>query len=261
MAILGAVVGDILGAQYEFDRPKDLDWKHVPLISDHGVGYTDDSVMSLAIKKALDEDLDLVETMVEVGREYPFCGYGGRFYYWIHEEDHSPYGSWGNGSAMRVSYVGEFCDDYDEMQAMAAQTAAVSHNHPEGIKGAVVTATCVWMAKHAKSKEEIYDYVLQEYPPQDYPYSIDKDLEYLRKHYKWTEKCCDTVPAAMRCFYESTDYESFIRNVFSFECDSDTFGAIAGGVAEEYYGGFGEIDAEGIVKEYLPKELQDILFR
>lgn len=261
MAILGAVVGDILGAQYEFDRPKDLDWEHVPLISDYGVGYTDDSVMSLAIKKALDEDLDLVETMVEVGREYPFCGYGGRFYYWIHEDDHSPYGSWGNGSAMRVAYVGEFCDDYDEMRALAAQTAAVSHNHPEGIKGAVVTATCIWMAKHGNSKEEIYDYVMQEYPPQDYPYSIDKDLEYLRKHYKWTEKCCDTVPAAMRCFYESTDYESFIRNVFSFECDSDTFGAIAGGVAEEYYGGFGKIDAEGIVREYLPKELQEILFR
>ena len=256
MAILGAVVGDILGAQYEFDRPKDLDWKNVPLISDHGVGYTDDSVMALAIKKALDEEADLVETMVEVGREYPFCGYGGRFYYWVHEEDHNPYGSWGNGSAMRVAYVGEFCEDYDEMQALAAQTAAVSHNHPEGIKGAVVTATCIWMAKHGKSKEEIYGYVLQEYPPEDYPYSIDKDLEYLRKHYKWTEKCCDTVPAAMRCFYESTDYESFIRNVFSFECDSDTFGAIAGGVAEEYYGGFGEIDAEGIAKE-----LQEILFR
>ena len=133
MAILGAVVGDILGAQYEFDRPKDLDWKNVPLISDHGVGYTDDSVMALAIKKALDEGADLVETMVEVGREYPFCGYGGRFYYWIHEEDHSPYGSWGNGSAMRVAYVGEFCENYDEMQALAAQSAAVSVSAPYAI--------------------------------------------------------------------------------------------------------------------------------
>jgi ADP-ribosylglycohydrolase len=260
MAIIGAVLGDILGAQYEFDRPKDLDWKNVPLVSEHGVGFTDDSVMALAIKKALDQNLDLTETMVDVGRRYPFCGYGGRFYYWIHEDEHSPYNSWGNGSAMRVAYVGEFYDDYEQMQKMAAETAAVSHNHPEGIKGAVVTATCIWMAKHGKSKQEIYDYVLQEYPAEQYPFSIDKDLEYLRRHYKWTEKCSDTVPAAMRCFYESANYESFMRNIFSFECDSDTFGAIAGGVAEEFYHGFGDIEAEQIIKMYLTEELKEILF-
>ncbi len=146
LAIKGAVLGDILGAQYEFDRPKDLDWKNVPLFSDQGVGFTDDSVMALAIKKALVEGKDLVETMVSVGREYPFCGYGGRFYNWINGQNHEPYNSWGNGSAMRVSFVGEFYDDYDEMQKMAEATAVVSHNHPEGIKGAVVTATCIWMA-------------------------------------------------------------------------------------------------------------------
>lgn len=259
MAILGAVLGDILGAQYEFDRPWDLDWKRVPLLSDTGAGFTDDSVMALAIKKALDNDLDLVETMVDVGRHYPFCGYGGNFYNWIHGNDHSPYGSWGNGSAMRVAYVGEYYEDYDLMQEMAAKTAAVSHDHPEGIKGAVVTATCIWMAKHGKGKDEIYDYVLQEYPPEQYPFSIDKDMEYLRKYYRWTEKCSDTVPAAMRCFYESCDYESFMRNIYSFECDSDTFGAIAGGVAEEFYHGFGDVDAEGIVKQYLSEELWEIL--
>ena len=259
MAILGAVLGDILGAQYEFDRPWDLDWKHVPLIGKNMVGFTDDSVMALAIKKALDNDLDLVETMVDVGRRYPFCGYGGKFHYWIHGNDHSPYGSWGNGSAMRVAYVGEFFENYNLMQEMAAKTAAVSHDHPEGIKGAVVTATCIWMAKHGKGKEEIYDYVLQEYPPEQYPFSIDKDMEYLRKYYRWTEKCSDTVPAAMRCFFESCDYESFMRNIYSFECDSDTFGAIAGGVAEEFYHGFGDVDGEGIVKQYLSEELWGIL--
>ena len=260
MAILGAVLGDILGSQYEFDRPKDLDWKNVPLIDTDGIGFTDDSVMALAIKKALDEGIDLVDTMVDIGRHYPYCGYGGKFYYWIHDIFHKPYGSWGNGSAMRVAYVGEYYENYDKMQEMAAKTAAVSHDHPEGIKGAVVTATCIWMAKHGESKQEIYDYVLGEYPADIYPFSIDKDLEYLREHYVWTEKCSDTVPAAMRCFYESTDYESFIRNIFSFECDSDTFGAIAGGVAEEFYHGFGNIDAEGIVKKYLSDELKDILF-
>lgn len=260
MAILGAVLGDILGAQYEFHRPKNLDWQNVPLVGKRGVEFTDDTVMTLSIKKALDEDLDLVETMVEIGRHYPRCGFGGRFFHWIFGNDHAPYGSWGNGSAMRVAYVGEFYDDYNTMQEMAAKTAAVSHNHPEGIKGAVVTATCIWMARHGKDKEEIYEYVLGEYPPEQYPFSIDKDMEYLRKHYVWTEKCSDTVPAAMRCFYESTDYESFMRNIFSFECDSDTFGAIAGGVAEEYYRGFGELDAEGIVKEKLDERLRKIMF-
>ena len=259
MAIKGAVLGDILGAQYEFDRPKDLDWKNVPLISDQGVGFTDDSVMSLAIKKALVGGLDLVETMVTVGREYPFCGYGGRFYNWINGDNHEPYNSWGNGSAMRTSFIGEFYDDYDEMQKKAEEVAAVSHNHPEGIKGAVVTATCIWMAKHGKSKQEIYDYVLENYPKADYEYSISYSLDEIRSRYKWNESCQGSVPAAMRCFYESSDYESFLRNVFSLECDSDTFGAITGGVAEEFYGGFGKIDAEGLLKKYLTPELYEIL--
>ena len=163
--------------------------------------------------------------------------------------------------AMRVAFVGEYFDDYEEMQREAARTAEISHNHPEGIKGAVVTATCIWMARYGASKQEIYDYVLKEYPVEKYDFSVDKDMEYLRKHYEWTEKCCDTVPAAMRCFYDSIDYESFIRNIISFECDSDTVGAIAGGVAEEFYKGFGEVDAETIFKKYMPKDLYEILQR
>ena len=162
MAIKGAVLGDILGSQYEFNRPKNLDWQNIPLIIDDKAKFTDDSVMMLAIKKALVEDNDLVETMVDVGQQYPFCGYGAKFFSWINGKKHQPYNSWGNGSAMRVAFVGDFYEDYDEMQAMAAKTAEVSHNHPEGIKGAVVTATCIWMAKRGKSKQEIYDYVLSE---------------------------------------------------------------------------------------------------
>lgn len=261
MAILGSVVGDILGAQYEFHRPKDLDWKNVPLINSHRAGFTDDSVMGLAIKKAIVNNLDLVETMVSLGRKYPDCGYGGRFADWILGNNHKPYNSYGNGSAMRVSFVGEFYEDYEQMQQMAAETAKVSHNHQEGIKGAVVTATCIWLAKHGKDKKEIYDYVLEQYPSEKYNYSIDKDLNYLRKNYKWSLACADSVPVAMRCFYESVDYESFIRNVFSLDCDSDTIAAIAGGVAEEFYHGFGDIDANMIAKIYLTKELYDILIK
>lgn len=261
MSVKGAVLGDILGSQYEFGRPDDLDYANVPLIIDGKASFTDDTVMTLAIKKAILENRDLTEVMVEVGRHYPSCGYGGNFYSWVLGDVHKPYNSWGNGSAMRVAFAGEYYEDFDEMQQMAAATAAVSHNHPEGIKGAVVTATCIYMAKHGKSKQEIYDYVLAEYPTDKYKYSIDKDLNTLRKTYVWTEKCCDTVPAAMRCFYESEDYESFIRNIYSLPCDSDTFGAIAGSVAEEFYGGFGEIDADDILKNYLSDELYEILIR
>ena len=160
MAVKGAVLGDILGSQYEFTRPKDLDWINTPLISDYPLGFTDDTVMTLAIKKALTKGTDIIETMVDVGRKYPHCGYGGTFYRWINGPIHKPYNSWGNGSAMRTSYIGEAFEDYDEMQRIAAEVAAVSHNHPEGIKGAVVTSTCIWMAKHGKSKEEIYNSIL-----------------------------------------------------------------------------------------------------
>lgn len=261
MAIKGAVLGDILGSQYEFNRPKNLDWKNIPLILDGKAKFTDDSVMALAIKKALDESTDLVETMIAVGKRYPFCGYGAKFYWWINGKKHEPYNSWGNGSAMRVAYVGEYYDNYDEMQRMAKVTAAVSHNHPEGIKGSVVTATCIWMAKHDKSKQEIYDYVLSQYPKEEYEYSIAYSLDEIRPRYKWNESCQGSVPVAIRCFYESSDYESFIRNVFSLECDSDTFGAIAGGVAEEFYGGFGSVDAEDIIKKQLDDYLYEILMK
>ena len=259
MAVKGAILGDILGSPYEFKRVRDYDWKTVPLTGNPPARFTDDTVMTLAIKKAILEGRDLTETMVMVGRRYPDCGYGGSFRNWINGNDHTPYRSYGNGSAMRVAFVGEYFDDYNEMQWKAKATAAVSHNHPEGIKGAVVTATCIFMARHGKSKQEIYDYVLSEYPPESYEYSVAYSLEELRPRYKWNETCQGSVPAAMRCFYESTDYESFIRNVLSLNCDTDTFGAIAGGVAEEFYHGFGDLDAEGILEKCLDEYMLEIL--
>ena len=261
MAVKGAVLGDILGSQYEFNRLKKLDWKNVSLVNTTAKGFTDDTVMMMAIKMAIIEEADLVDTMVEVGRKYPYCGYGARFFVWINGRVHRPYNSWGNGSAMRVAFVGEYYENYEEMQEMAKKTAEVSHNHPEGIKGAVVTATCIWMAKHGKSKQEIYDYVAQEYPKSKYEYSIEYSLDEIRPRYKWNESCQGSVPAAMRCFYESTDYESFIRNIYSLKCDSDNFGAIAGGVAEEFFHGFGNVDAEGLLESYLDDYLLAILKR
>ena len=257
MAIKGAILGDILGSTYEFGRPKDLDWVNVPLLDEKTAHFTDDTVMTLAVKKAIIEGRDFTDTMVELGRKYPDRGYGEHFHKWFMENDHMPYNSWGNGSAMRVSFIGEYFEDYDKIQEAAAKSAAVSHDHPEGIKGAVVTATCIWLAKHEKSKQEIFDYVLSNYPKEEYEFSICYRLEELRDRYVWDDSCQGTVPVAMRCFYESNDYESFIRNIYSLECDSDTFGAIAGGVAEEFY--HGSVNADGILKEFLTDDLYEIL--
>lgn len=259
MAIKGAILGDILGSQYELYRPENLDWKNCPLISDYPIGFSDDTVMTLAVKKALVENSNIVDTMVEVGRKYPYCGFGGTFNIWINGSVHEPYNSWGNGSAMRTSFIGEHYNDFDEMQKTAATVAAVSHNHPEGIKGAVVTSTCIWMARHGKTKQDIFNYVLSEYPIEEYQYSIGYSLDAIRPRYEWDVSCPGSVPAAMRCFYESSDYESFIRNVYSLPCDSDTFGAIAGGVAEEFYGGFGNIDADKVLKTYLDDYLYELM--
>lgn len=259
MAVKGAVLGDILGSKYEWWRPKNLDWKNVELFSPDEAIYTDDTVMILAIKKAILNGTGLADTMVEVGRKYLGCGYGEAFYQWLTSDEHRPYNSWGNGSAMRVAFIGEYYEDYCEMQKMAEESAAVTHNHPEGIKGAVVTATCIWMAKHGKTKKEIYEYVLSEYSMEGYPFSIGHSLSEIRADYRFDISCQGSVPVAMRCFYESEDYESFIRNIYSLDCDSDTLGAIAGGVAEEYYHGFGNVDADGIIKYCLSEELLELV--
>lgn len=257
MAVLGAVLGDIAGSQNEFDRPDDLDWKHCEIYTDN-CRFTDDTVMTLAVKKAILTSADLTETMREVGQPYRDCGYGGRFYHWMYTENPKPYNSFGNGSAMRVSFVGEYYDDLEEVEKAAAKTAEVTHNHPEGIKGAVVTAVCIWMARHGKSKEEICGYVLGQYPTGIYEYSIDRNLDDLEQNYRWNETCMGSVPAAMRCFYESDSYESFIRNVFRLHCDSDTLAAIGGAVAEEYYGRVG-FDPEPVLQRYLDETMYGLL--
>lgn len=257
MAVTGAVLGDISGSQFEFNKPHNVDYRHCGLFTENCT-FTDDTVMTLAVKKAITEGLDLTRTMQNLGRYYPDSGYGGKFYKWVFSRYPKPYNSFGNGSAMRVSFVGEYYEDLKDVMAAAKKTAAVSHNHPEGIKGAVVTAVCIWMAKHGKSKQDIYDYVLEQYPAEDYEFGIDKDVGYLEKHYSWDVTCMNSVPAAMRCFYESDSFETFMRNIFRFDCDSDTLGAIGVAVAEEFYHGVG-FDADQILKKYLDQRLYRIL--
>lgn len=227
MAVIGAILGDIAGSQFEFNRPENLDYKHCELFTNR-CSYTDDTIMTLAVKKAILADADFTKTMREVGQPYPYSGYGGRFYEWMYGENPKPYNSFGNGSAMRVSFVGEHFDALEDVISMAEKSAEVTHNHPEGIKGAVVTAVCIWMARHGKTKEDIFQYVLEQYPAEKYEYSIAVPLDKLEKIYQWNETCMGSVPAAMRCFYESDSYESFLRNVFRLKCDSDTLAAIGG---------------------------------
>lgn len=254
MAVAGAILGDIIGSQYEFD-PCDNP-KTCPLFSDKVI-FTDDTVLTLAVKYAIDNGIAFIKAFKEIGRKYPDCGYAGMFENWLLSDKEEPYGSWGNGSAMRTSYIGEYYDDLKDVQRVAEECAAVTHNDPEGIKGAVVTATCIWMARHGKTKQEIYDYVLEQYPEDVYPFSIAKDLNYIRQNYEWDVSCQGSVPVAMRCFYESDSYESFIRNVFSFECDCDTICCIGGGVAEEFYKTTG-FNNDKVLSEYLTHDLFDI---
>lgn len=256
MGVIGAILGDIAGSQYEYDRPSDLDWENCELFTEN-CEFTDDTVMTLAVKSALDNGKDFQDEMRRIGYRYPLCGYGNTFFEWIYCTNPHPYNSFGNGSAMRVSAVADASDNLEIVRHLAAESAKVSHNHAEGIKGAVVTATCIWMAKHGETKESIYNYVLSEYPPEQYKFS-GKSMAELRETYSWDVTCMTSVPVAMRCFYESENYISFIRNVFSLDCDCDTLCAIGGGVAEDFYGTTG-LKNEKILKHYLDKELLDIL--
>ena len=188
MAVIGAVLGDIAGSQFEFNRPENLDYKHCELFTSR-CSYTDDTIMTLAVKKAILENADFTKTMHEIGQPYPYSGYGGRFYEWMYGENPKPYNSFGNGSAMRVSFVGEHFDALEDVISMAEKSAEVTHNHPEGIKGAVVTAVCIWMARHGKTKEDIFQYVLEQYPAEKYEYSIAVPLDELEKIYQWNETC------------------------------------------------------------------------
>lgn len=257
MAIIGAILGDISGSQYEFMRPKDLDWKKCELFTDNCY-FTDDTVMTLAAKQAIKNNKSFEDSYRELGREYPDAGYGGMFDTWLRLDSKKAYGSYGNGSAMRCSYIGEHFNCEKDVIEQATKSAECTHNHPEGIKGAVVTAMCVYMARTGASKNDVFNYVKQLYPKDDYRYSVEYKIEEYRDTYRWDVTCQGSVPVAIRCFLESDDYESFLRNVYSLPCDMDTLCAIGGGIAEEFYKGTG-FDDEYLLEKYLDNRLYQII--
>ena len=258
--MIGAILGDMIGSPYEFDRsPKT---KEFPLFNKHSE-YTDDSVMTIAVADALlttlgkaDEEIKtaLVDSMQKWGKKYPDAGYGGMFYRWLHSKHPEPYGSYGNGSAMRVSAAGWLFVTLEETRHVARLTAEVTHNHPEGIKGAEATASAIFMARTGSSKDEIRAYIIQEFG-----YDLSRTCDEIRPKYHHVESCQQTVPEAISAFLEGNDFEDVIRTAVSLGGDCDTLTCIAGGIAEAFYEVPEEIMLE--CKKRLPEDMLDVITR
>ena len=273
--MLGAIIGDTVGSDYEFHNTKDYNFSLFNAES----GYTDDSVMTMAVAQWLLMDPEhtyqkLEDTMVEFAWNCP-CqrgGYGTGFYYWLFRPGllrpfddrfgslpygsrtgRHPYGSWGNGSAMRVSAVGWFFDTLEETERVAAISASITHNHPEGIKGAQATAAAIFMARTGKTKEEIRGYI-----EKTYGYDLHKTWEYWHPIYAWDVSCQGTVPQAIIAFLDSTDFEDAIRKAVSLGGDSDTLACITGGIAEAFYKEIPGAMAERVESGF-PPEFADTL--
>lgn len=230
----GAVIGDIIGSVYEWDRIKTKDF---PLFSPQST-FTDDTVMTIAVANALlrsrQESVPFREMVVremrDFGGRYPGRGYGGKFALWLWVDEPSPYNSYGNGSAMRVSPCGLIAGSLEEAVSLAAESAEVTHNHPEGIKGAQAVASAIYLAGTGADKPQIREYLQKHY------YALDKTLDEIRPDYQFNETCQGSVPEALTAFLESESYEDTIRNAISLGGDSDTQAAIAGSIAWSYYG-------------------------
>ena len=233
--MIGAIIGDVVGSRFEFHNHLSKDFEFLTPECD----YTDDTVMTCAVAQGLmdskpdfsDLSEKTVAAMQRIGRQFPYCGYGARFINWMFSDNPQPYNSCGNGSAMRVSAVGFAAGDVDEAKKLAAAVTCISHNHPEGMKGAEATAVAIVMARQGKTREEIRK-AMEEY--YDLSMTVSQYREEWRGHGK--EICQVSVPQALVCFFEGEDYEDVIRNCISIGGDSDTIAAIAGGIAEAYYG-------------------------
>ena len=232
--MIGAIIGDIAGSRFEFDNYRAKDFE----LFTKECFPTDDSIMTVAVGKAIldcngdygDLSARAIGCMQELGRPYPCCGYGGSFYHWIYGDDPQPYHSFGNGAAMRVSAVGFAARNAGEVKALSRAVTAISHDHPEGLKGAESVAMAIFLARQSKTKAEIRGYIEQNY------YKIGFTLDEIRGTYEFNETCQNTVPQAFEAFFEAKDFEDAIRNAVSVGGDSDTLAAIAGGIAEAYFG-------------------------
>ena len=239
--IIGTIAGDIIGSTREFNPTKSKDFK---LFNSHSV-FTDDTVMTLAIASWLIKDKTsksvLIDEIKKFGLKYPNAGYGRMFRNWLGQDDPEPYGSWANGSAMRVSPVAWAADSLSENQKLAEMSAAVTHNHPEGIKGALATADAVFLARTGSSKNEIKKHI-----ENSYNYDLNRKLDEIRPHYKFDVSCRGSVPESVICFLEADGFEETVRNAVSLGGDADTQAAIAGSIASAYWDVPSEISQESL---------------
>lgn len=228
----GAILGDIIGSPYEFDMGDKR--KEFPLFG-KGAAFTDDTVMTVAVAEALLDEgelrKNLIRRMQQYGKAYPDAGYGLRFARWLHSLNPKPYNSFGNGSAMRVSPVAWLYDDLNTVRETARITAEVTHNHPEGIKGAEATAAVIFLARTGSTKDQIRDYVTEQFD-----YDLSRTCDEIRPGYHHVESCQETVPEAITAFLEGESFEDVIRTAVSLGGDCDTLTAIAGSMAEGFYG-------------------------
>ncbi len=255
--MLGAIIGDIAGSRFEWNNHKSKDFELFSRLC----MPTDDSVMTLAIAKALllcggDHTRlseQAVSCMQTLGRKYPYCGYGTMFNKWLNSNDPKPYNSYGNGAAMRVSPCSYFADSLDKVKELSRAVTVVTHNHPEGLKGAEATAVAVWLAKNGSDKAHIRKVITENY------YPLDFTLDEIRDGYRFNETCQQTVPQAIEAFLESDGFEDAVRCAISIGGDSDTLAAITGGIAEAYYGIPAGIraKAEGFLDDHLLEILHE----
>lgn len=244
--MLGAILGDMIGAPYEFDMGNKT--KDFPLFIDASQ-FTDDSVLTIAVAEALmntfgkcDDEIkdEIVKSIQKWGKVYPDAGYGCKFSRWLMMKNPEPYGSYGNGSAMRVSSVGWLYDDIEMTRKVARLTAEVTHNHPEGIKGAESIASAIFLARNGKTKDEIKEYIVKEFG-----YNLSRTCDEIRPTYHHVESCQKTVPEAITAFLEGNDFEDSIRTAVSLGGDCDTLTCITGSIAEAFYGIPNEIAETG----------------
>lgn len=230
--IIGAICGDIIGSNKEFlkvpIKTKDFE------LYEHNSTFTDDTIMTLAVANWLCEDRtsdeELIDNLQIFGNDYPDGGYGGRFFFWLAEENPQPYDSWGNGSAMRVSPCAWVAETLEESQELARRSSIVTHNHPEGIKGALAVNDAIFLAKTGSSKEEIKSHV-----EKTYHYDLSRTVDEIRPSYKFDVSCQGSVPESIISFLDAEDYEDTVRNAVSLGEDTDTQAAIAGSIASAYW--------------------------
>lgn len=255
----GAILGDIIGSQVEFSRPKGFNHESAELFTNSCM-FTDDTVLTVATKYAVLHEISFERAYAMFGRRYKKAGYGNMFLNWLDNSIKKPYGSFGNGAAMRVSFIGEYFQSLKEVEEIAKESAVCTHDHEEGYKAAVCAAGAVYMAKNGASKKEI-----KEYFSKKFKYKSDIPLSFIRPFSKFDSTAMGTMPIVIRCFLESESYESAIRNVLSLNCDADTIACITGSIAENFYKGTGIKDEEEILKRYLIRpsklgKMDDFLF-